>query len=169
MPKKLLQRFIPNPEQIKKHKHLKMFGQLLHKPNLWLLNRRSAPGAFAVGLFCAWLPIPFQMVVAAALAIMFHVNLPLSVALVWITNPLTMPFMFYCAYLLGAGLLGQSTAEVQFEVSWHWLSQSLGTIGPSFLLGCLIMALGWALLGYLVISNLWKYSTLFKWQRRHKE
>jgi uncharacterized protein (DUF2062 family) len=47
MPKKLIQRFMPKPETLREHKYLRMFGKLLHKPNLWVLNRKSAPGAFA--------------------------------------------------------------------------------------------------------------------------
>ena len=66
---------MPKPETLRNHKHLQMFGKLLHKENLWALNRRSAPAAFAIGLFVAWLPMPFQMVLAAALAIVFNCNL----------------------------------------------------------------------------------------------
>ncbi|MCL1136989.1 DUF2062 domain-containing protein [Shewanella pneumatophori] len=169
MPKKFIEKFMPKPETLREHKHLRMFGDLLLKPNLWTLNRHSAPGAFAVGLFVAWLPMPFQMVLAAALAILFNVNLPLSVALVWITNPITMPFMFYIAYLLGATLLGHEPQAFNFEASWHWVQASLETIGPPFLLGCVVLAGVFALLGYFVINTLWKYSVLFKWKNRYKE
>ncbi|MGI2260310.1 DUF2062 domain-containing protein [Shewanella sp. GXUN23E] len=168
MPKKLLQRYIPKPETLKQHKHLKMFGDLLHNNNLWVLNRKSVPGAFAVGLFTAWIPIPFQMVLAAALAIVFKVNVPVSVALVWITNPLTMPVMFYVAYLLGASLLGVDASHFEFEASWAWIKASLTTIGPSFLLGCAVMAISWAAAGYFILRNMWKYATLMKWQRRKR-
>ncbi|WP_338592674.1 DUF2062 domain-containing protein [Shewanella khirikhana] len=166
MPKKLIKRFMPHPDTLKDHKHLRMFGTLLHKPNLWHLNRRSAPGAFAVGLFMAWMPMPFQMVAAAALAIFFNVNLPVSVALVWITNPITMPFLFYIAYMVGAKILGHAPQPFAFEASWQWLESSLATIGPPFLLGCLVLGLISAGVGYFVISNLWKYSVLFKWKNR---
>ena len=168
MPKKLLKRFMPKPETLRDHKHLRMFGELLHKPNLWALNRKSAPGAFAIGLFVAWLPMPFQMVLAAALAIFFNVNIPIAVALVWITNPLTMPVMFYGAYLLGAKLLHHTPQKFVFEANWHWIESSIATIGPPFLLGCLVLGTVFALIGYVTINSLWKYSVLLKWQKRKK-
>jgi uncharacterized protein (DUF2062 family) len=166
MPKKLIQRFMPKPETLREHKYLRMFGTLLHKPNLWVLNRKSAPGAFAVGLFVAWIPMPFQMVVAAGFAIIFNVNLPVAVALVLITNPLTMPIMFYGAYLLGAKILGHKAQAFQFEASWAWIEASVSTIGPPFLVGCLALGIISALVGFIVIKSMWRYSVLFKWQKR---
>ena len=58
MPKKLIKRYMPDHRQIREHKHLQLFGSLLHDPNLWHLNRRSAAGAFAVGLFVRLYPFP---------------------------------------------------------------------------------------------------------------
>ncbi|MDB2385993.1 DUF2062 domain-containing protein [Shewanella sp.] len=168
MPKKIIEKFMPNPDTLRNHKHLRMFGDLLLKPNLWALNRRSAPGAFAVGLFVAWIPMPFQMVLAAALAIFFNVNLPVAVALVWITNPVTMPFMFYMAYLLGAKILGVVPQDFAFEASWQWIESSIETIGPSFLVGCFTLGAVCAVIAYFAIKVLWKYSVLFKWKNRNK-
>lgn len=169
MPKKIIERFMPKPETLRNHKHLQMFGKLLHKPNLWALNRRSAPMAFAVGLFVAWVPMPFQMVLAAALAIIFNCNLPVAVALVWVTNPITMPFMFYAAYLFGTTLLNHPPQEFAFQANWQWIEASLSTIGPPFLVGCLAFAIIFATLGYFVVHNLWKYSILFKWKRKKRQ
>ncbi|GAL10123.1 hypothetical protein JCM19233_1100 [Vibrio astriarenae] len=86
MPRKFIKRFMPNHDVIKRQKALKIFGNVLYNPNLWCLNRRSASGAFAVGLFMAFMPLPSQMIMAAGAAIMCSVNLPLAVALVWISN-----------------------------------------------------------------------------------
>ena len=105
MPKRLIKRWLPDQDKLKEHKHLRLFGKLLLDANLWHLNRRSAAGAFAVGLFMAWIPLPCQMLLAAGGAILFRVNLPLSVALVWLSNPVTMPPLFYGAYLVGCQLL----------------------------------------------------------------
>ena len=158
MPKKLIKRSMPDHHRIREHRHLRFFGTLLHDPNLWHFNRRSASGAFAVGLFMAFVPLPFQMLFAAAAAILFRVNLPLSVALVWITNPLTMPPIFYSAYLLGAWVLGTPAREegLQFEASIDWLMTELGAIWEPFLLGCFIAGTASALLGYFTIRGLWR-------------
>ena len=76
-------------EKIKHEKVLKILGPAILQPNLWHLNRKSVSRAIAIGLFCAFLPIPLQMVLAAFFAIIFAANLPISVILVWITNPIT--------------------------------------------------------------------------------
>lgn len=166
MPRKFIQRIMPNHETVKNSRGLKIFGRLLHDANLWHLNRRSAAGAFAVGLFFAFIPVPFQMVLAAAVAIPFRVNLPLSVALVWVSNPITMPVLFYFCYLLGAFILDQPSQVFSFELSWQWLGSSIATIGPAFLLGCLIMAILSSIIGYFAISLLWRQSVVNAWRAR---
>ena len=169
MPKKFIQRFSPKPETLKAHPHLKLFGEILQNPNLWHLNRRSAAGAVAIGLFCAWMPIPFQMVLAAIVAMIFSVNLPLSVALVWISNPVTMPPLFYTAYLLGAYILDEPILDFTFRLSFEWLAHMLETIAPSLLLGCFILAITSAISGYFLLRLLWRIKITKKWQGRNKD
>ncbi len=166
MPKKLIKRFMPNHKTIKENKHLKIFGDLLHNPHLWHLNRHSVAKAFAVGLFFAFIPVPFQMVLAAGVAILVHSNLPLSIALVWLTNPLTMPAIFYACYLVGALVLNEPEQEFVFQASWQWAVDSLSTIGPAFLLGCGVLAIIFSIIGYLGIQVLWRYSVIKAWKKR---
>ena len=166
MPKKIIKRWMPDHHTIKSNKHLQIFGDLLHNPNLWHLNRRSVSKAFAVGLFFAFIPVPFQMVLAAGAAILFHANLPLSVALVWITNPLTMPAIFYFCYVAGTWVLGANEKAFHFEASWQWVLDSLTTIGPAFLTGCGVLAVLFSIIGYIVIQGVWRFSVAREWQKR---
>jgi len=166
MPKHLLKRFTPNREALHRHRHLRIFGSLLHAPDLWHLNRRSAAGAFAVGLFVAFVPVPFQMLLAAGGAILFRVNLPLSVALVWLTNPITMPPIFYFCYRVGATLLGHPSQSFVFSLPGKELLASLNGILTPFLLGCLVCGSVAAALGYLGIRGLWRWRVVRQWQRR---
>ncbi len=166
MPKKTIKRLMPDHQTVKENKYLKIFGTLLHNANLWHLNRHSVAKAFAVGLFFAFIPVPFQMVLAAGIAILVHANLPLSIALVWLTNPLTMPVIFYACYLVGSLVLAEPPQEFIFEASWQWVVDSLSTIGPAFLLGCGILAIAFSILGYFGIQALWRYSVIKAWKDR---
>lgn len=166
MPKKLIKRYMPNHETIRDHKHLQFFGDHLHNPNLWHLNRYSVSGAFAVGLFCAYIPVPFQMVIAAALAILFCVNLTISVALVWITNPITMPALFYFAYLVGAWAMQLPDTVDHSEFSVDSVLEGLGEIWEPFLLGCFISGTLLAIIGYVGIRLLWRINIASRWKKR---
>ena len=166
MPRKFIKRFMPNHDLIKRQKALKIFGNVLYNPNLWCLNRRSAAGAFAVGLFMAFVPLPSQMIMAAGLAILFGVNLPLSIALVWITNPITMPVIFYLAYKLGTVVLNMPPQHFHFELSWEFLREQFDTICLPLVVGSGICAVVASIIGYFGILGLWRYSVVRSWQKR---
>lgn len=154
--KRFLRRVTPNRAQIREHKHLRLFGTLLQDANLWHLNRRSVSGAFAVGMFVMYLPPLGQMLIAAAGAILFRVNLPISVALVWITNPLTIPPMFYFAYLVGSWILGETATgfDLEFWLEWrNWLN----LLAP-LTIGSLVCATVCSALGYLTVQGFWRWN-----------
>ncbi len=166
MPKKTLKQITPRLHHVKRVKGLHIFGDWLYAPNLWHINRYSASMAFFVGLFVAFMPIPGQTLVAAAMAIWLTCNLPLSVALVYITNPITIAPMFYLAYKVGALILDTPLQEVEFELSFSWLGNSLSGIWKPFLLGCLICGLSAGSLGYFAINMLWRWQVTHKWHQR---
>ena len=156
MPKQFFKRLTPHPDKIKKNRWLSWLGSALHDPRLWHFNRHNIAGACAIGLFCMWIPFPPQTVIAAVAAIIIRVNLPLSVALIYITNPITIPPMFYAAYKLGAIILGEPVQSVEFSLSVEWLQTTLELIWQPLLLGCLIVAVLSALIGYYGTHLLWR-------------
>ena len=155
MPKKLLKRYQPNPEKIKNIKGLGFLGDKLHAPNLWHLNRRSVSRAFAVGLWAMYTPpLPWQQVIAAIGAIYFNANLPIAVALVWITNPLTWIPLYYIAYQVGALAMGAPTFSFD-QFSSLFSIDKVMELGTPLLLGCFILMNVGAVLGYYGIQYLW--------------
>ncbi|WP_018231304.1 DUF2062 domain-containing protein [Thioalkalivibrio thiocyanodenitrificans] len=170
MAKKIIKRLFPSYHRVRDHESLRFFGTLLHDPNLWHLNRRSVAGAFAVGLFVAFLPIPFQMVAAAAVAILVRVNLPISVLLVWITNPLTMGPIYYSAYQLGRRILDLPKVRFRFEWSMAWFTEEMLIIWKPLLLGSLIFSVAAAVTGYIAIRLLWRLHILrrLNWRRQKR-
>ncbi len=168
MPRRLIKRFLPDPHKIRDNKYLKLFGDLLHSPNLWHLNKRSVSGAFSVGLFSAFIPLPMQMLIAAAGAIVFRVNLPIASGLVWITNPVTIPPVFYFAYKIGATILGVPIQSTHFHLSLEWMESELIAVWQPFLLGCFISATVSAVAGNVLARLLWRLMVVRSWTERKR-
>lgn len=166
MPKKFLKRFSPDHDKVRNHRHLRIFGRLLHDPNLWHMNRRSVAGAFFWGLFWAMIPIPMQMLAAAASAILCRVNLPISVALVWLTNPLTMPPLFYFNYLVGSWLMRQPATVEEFHASLAWFESVVEKIWEPLLLGSVVVGLVIGVIGYVAMRGIWRWQVIQHLKRR---
>ncbi|MBD1588908.1 DUF2062 domain-containing protein [Pseudomonas typographi] len=168
MARRLLRRYFPAPAALRAHRSLRFLGPLLERPSLWHLNRRAVARATCIGLFAALLPLPMQMLLAATLAVPARANLPIAVGLVWLTNPLTMPAVFYCTYKLGAWLLGVPPRQLPQGVTWEWLSNQLATMWQPFLLGSVASATVLALAGYYATLGFWRWRVGRQWRRRHK-
>jgi uncharacterized protein (DUF2062 family) len=156
-------------EAIRDHRYLRIFGKLLHSPNLWHMNRRSVAGAVANGLFMAFIPVPFQMVLAAGSAILLKVNLPLSVALVWITNPVTMGPIFYGTYRVGNWLMDKPHGPFEIELTFEWMMNEFLLIWQPLLLGSLVCGAIAAMLGYIIIRIYWRSHVIGVWKKRLDE
>lgn len=156
----------PSPQKLREIRSLRPLGEWIYEPNLWHINRTSTAKAFAIGLFCAMVPAPGQVFVAAFFALRWRANLPLSVALIFITNPLTMPVIYYAAYKLGAWMLGSTIQPVAFEISFNWLTHSLVDIWEPFLLGCFSMGMMSATAGYFFIDLMWRWRVARDWKKR---
>ena len=166
MPRRFLQRYMPKPDTLRRQRSLRFMAPLIADPGLWLLTRRSVANAFSVGLFCAMLPIPFQMVVAALGARLSRCNLALSVGLVWVTNPLTMPLIFYVNYRIGTFLLGAPAREAPSRISTRWIAEQMHDILPPLLLGSLITAIVLAVVANIGIRLIWRWPVSHNWKRR---
>ncbi|MEE4609075.1 MAG: DUF2062 domain-containing protein [Desulfobacteraceae bacterium] len=71
-------------------------------------SREIARG-FAVGVFVGFTPtLGAQMLIAVPLAALLKANKLAAVAGVWITNPVTAPFIYGLTYLVGSRLTGAS-------------------------------------------------------------
>lgn len=156
MPKKFFKKYMPDHNRIRQSRYVKVFGNLLQDPNLWHFNRRSVSGGFALGLFNAFVPLPSQMLLSAIGSILMRVNLPIAVGTVWLTNPITIPPMFYFTYLVGTWIMGTPARPFHFELSYTWLMNELSAIWQPFLLGCFVTGVVAALVGYVSVRVLWR-------------
>lgn len=173
--RKLLKRFIPGHEAVSDSRWLRPFrGTLLH-PRLWHLNRHSAAGGIAVGLFCGLIPGPFQMLGAAAGSVAFRVNLPLAMVLTFYSNPVTIVPLYLLAFELGKLALWNPGVEFTAppEFHWHsfgtWASEAIAwalSLGKPLALGLPLLGIALAALGYVVVHAGWRWWLVRQWRRR---
>jgi uncharacterized protein (DUF2062 family) len=166
MPKKKLQRLFPTQEQVRQNKSLSFLAPLMGKPNLWHINRRSVAQAFFIGVFCAFIPMPFQMALAGILAFYFNSNLPISVGLVWLSNPITMPPLFYATYSLGAYILDIPAREFNSDMTLDSLLTELNEIWLPLYLGSILAGLICACISYVAMRILWRMHVVSQWEKR---
>ncbi len=168
MPRKFFRRWQPDANKVSQIKGLRWLAPLLRDPYLFHLNRHSVSLAFFVGVFCAFLPMPGQTAPAALLALWLRANLPISVALIWISNPVTMPPMLYACYELGRRVLGVERDRFHFEMSFSWLFTEAKAIWWPLLTGSLLAGMVLGFLAWLAIRLLWQWHVVRNWEARKR-
>jgi len=175
MVRKILKPYLPDHQSLCQNRWLAPFAQTLLHPRLWHLNRHSAAGGVAVGLFCGLIPGPFQMLGAAILATLFRVNLPLALVTTLYTNPLTIVPIYLLAYELGRLVLPQAGGhfapppELGEGGLLAWLGQLSDwvlALGKPLGLGLVLLGLLLACAGYAIVRTGWRLYLLRAWHHR---
>jgi len=148
--------------------HLRHFGAMLHAPDLRRLTRRSVAGGVALGLFVGFVPLPFQMVIAAAAALLIRVNLPIAVIAVWVTNPFTIPPIIYVAHRIGTWVLDTPVGPVDVDTSFAWLLHQTGRAWKPIVVGCLFLGTFASVLGYAAVRLAWRAWVIQQWWKRRR-
>lgn len=172
--RRLLKKYLPDHESIHSNRWLRPFASSLLHPRLWHLNRHSAAGAVAAGMFCGLIPGPLQILATTACALVFRVNLPLAMLVTFYTNPLTIVPLYIVAYQIGRRLVGDASnfvAPPSFDpgtfVAWTAAMQEwmIGAAKP-LAIGLFILACGLAVLGYLTTKAAWRFYLIRSWRQR---
>lgn len=166
MPRRILKRITPDPAKLKGQRALHFLGDIIHHPSLWHFSRRSVATAFAIGIFCAILPMPGQMVLATLLSLWLRCNIPIAAGLAWATNPITAPPILYVTYQTGCWLLGQEPQIDHIEASISWLKEFLLSAWEPLWVGSVVIGLLLGAAGYLAIRLLWRWHVTRKWNDR---
>lgn len=174
--RRYLKKHLPDHETIRNNPWLRPFASTLLHPRLWHLNRHSAAGAVAAGIFCGLIPGPLQMIGAAICALVFRVNLPLALLVTLYTNPLTIVPLYLLAYQVGRLALGESNGflappslDITHFVAWteamqHWMLEVAKPLGIGlFLLACCL-----AIAGYFATRAAWRIWLIAAWRRRRR-
>ncbi len=169
-----LHKFLPDHEAIRGNRWLAPFENTLLHPRLWHLNRRSAAGAVAAGMLCGLIPGPLQMLGAAICAVAFRVNLPLAMLTTLYTNPFTIVPLYIAAFGIGQWALPRENdrfvapPEPDAAGLLVWMQSLIEWmigLGAPLALGLVLLALGLALAGYLLVRLGWRFYLVRAWRR----
>ncbi len=163
---KLARRWLPTPDRLAQIKGLAWLGHYLQpRPWLWVAHRRKVARGVAVGLAVGVIPLPIQMLAAAAAAVLFRCNVAAAVAATWLTNPFTLVPIWGLALWLGRLVVDTSAvsaAPAMLDLDWSapstwgpafwaWLSG----MGPAWLVGMPMAAVVLGLAAYVVVFYAW--------------
>ena len=162
---------LPRRSNIHRYPVLKWFsGMARRRAFLWSFRSREMVTALFLGLIVAFMPlVGIQMLIVFFLALWFRANLPVIVALQWVSNPFTMGPIYFADYQIGLAMMElfsiapEPNPLLQPDYDWaHFELRDLGALldtFPPMMLGGL--ALG-SFIG-LVVSVAYKW--LAKWSK----
>lgn len=162
-------KYIPTAETLKNNKSLRFLGDHLDDPNLFHMNRRSVSLAFFWGILIGLLPpLPIHTPLAAAAALLVRCNLPLTIAVVWIGNPFTLPIIVTSLYYLGCLILNIPPIT-SFDFTWQGFLHQLSVTWKPYLVGSIVGDLTLATAIYFLVNYMWRLNVKRKWRARQKK
>ncbi|WP_413925864.1 DUF2062 domain-containing protein [Candidatus Accumulibacter phosphatis] len=150
-----LRALVPSREQLAANPWLRGLAPYLADPKLWHWSRRGVAMGVAIGLFIGFLIPVAQILLAAAVAVFLRANVAVAAAGTLVTNPLTVPPIYYAAYHLGAWATGASPTAAISLADPTSIGANLGAIGIPLFAGLAIAASFAAVASYLLISQVW--------------
>ena len=118
------------------------------------INRKSISRGVLIGLFWGFIPMPMQMLAVLSVTPFIKFNVPIAISMVWLSNPITMPFMYYMEYQTGNFLLGDEGLK-NIELTLTWFSNNWNKILTPLYIGTVPYSLGVSTLIYFLINKLW--------------
>ncbi|MDA7818461.1 DUF2062 domain-containing protein [Sulfurimonas sp.] len=119
-------------------------------------SRKMVSKAVFIGIFIAFIPMPLQMLAVLAVMPFTRFNVPIALAMCWLSNPFTMPPMYYMEYLTGSFLLGTEVTPV--ELTLDWFSDNIGNIFIPLYVGTAFYSVFGSALAYWAVNHFWKSS-----------
>lgn len=180
MPRKHFRKFLPSHDAVRQNRYIAWFGPWLQHHNLWHLHHRSVAGGLAVGMFAGLMPgsNPVQFAVAAILAIIFRVNLPIAMIVTLYSNPFTIVPLYYTAFRLGQLALMQGDGPLpalafglEGKGFREWLPAALDwltSVGKPLLVGLPLLGVLLATIGYFAVDWAWKLHVRYAWRQRRR-
>jgi uncharacterized protein (DUF2062 family) len=167
----------PTRESLEEVRWLRPFAHRVLEPSLWRFTRRSVPRGVALGLIVGiFLMIPgLQIIGAALLALPCRANVPIAVAMTFLSNPATTPFILYLSIIVGNRFI-HSAVDVGTVMTMinngaslaEWAAWLASAAAPALVVGLFVISVITAAVGYLISSCIWRAWISHKWNLRER-
>lgn len=140
-----------------KNKNIQIFLKKYKVPKEFIATtRKMISRGVVIGLFIGMIPMPFQMLSVLFMTPFLRFNIPIALMMCWITNPFTMPFIYYIEYSTGSFFLGIEVQNVQMSI--EWFQENLTKIIYPLYVGAIFYSIFISWFSYYSIIYLWKKS-----------
>lgn len=148
-------RYLRHPH-IRKRPWLVALTKPLFERDLWNPCRFTVAGALSIGLFCAMLPIPFQMLIAAVWCMRMRVNIPIGMTACWITNPFTQVPIIMLQLRFGHWIREHIHIPLPFDKSMQFKFLGIQLTGnpADFFVGFLAMGILLSIIAYPLVYGI---------------
>lgn len=155
-------RFLKHPRKLRQSPARRWFARHFLDKRVWKPTQHTLSGGMAVGMFITLQLLPIQTPAAIILAAIFRVNIPIAIALCWVSNPVTVPFMAWLEYAIGKWVLALYTTVPTSPFPTHlpesmvdaWIV--LKEHAPVMLVGGIILGAVVALISYIATWSCWE-------------
>ena len=158
-------RYLKHPRKLRGRPTMRWFARHFLDKRVWRPTQHTLSGGMAVGMFITLQLLPIQMPTATILAAIFRVNILVAIALCWLSNPFTIPFIAWLEYLIGKWFLALYTTvpttpfptQLPDSMVDAWIV--LKEHAPVMLMGGIILGAAVALISYIATWGGWEIAS----------
>ncbi len=165
-----LKSITPGRHALEKRWYLKPFTALVVDRGCWDFKRTPVIHAFSLGLLIAFVPptplLPLHLILCLVLGIILRLNLPVLLATVFVSNPLTWFPQVAGSIWVGAKLMDLNLMPMIHGLRHENLRAQLHQLWEPLLLGALVLGVCTAAAGYLLAQCAWRGRVRYRLHRR---
>jgi uncharacterized protein (DUF2062 family) len=165
-------RFLKHPRKLRERPVMRWFARHFLDKRVWRPTQHTLAGGMAVGMFITLQLLPIQTPAAIILAAIFRVNIPIAIALCWLSNPFTFVPIGGLEYAIGKWFLALYTKVPTTPFPDH-LPDSLVDAwvvlkehAPVMLIGGILLGAVVSVLSYVITWSSWEIGSRIELARK---
>jgi uncharacterized protein (DUF2062 family) len=166
-------RFFKHPRKLKTRPIMRWFARHFLDKRVWRPTQHTFAGGMAIGTFITLQLLPIQMPAATILAAVFRVNIPIAIAMCWVSNPVTMAVLAPLEYHVGKWALAFMTkvpttpfpTKFPEDIAEMWLA--LREHAPVMLFGGVILGAALTPISYVLTYGIW--GAVDRWNKYRRQ